>query len=370
MKIAMFGHKQIPSREGGVEIVVEELATGMVERGHSVTCYNRKSKRVRGQKKNRVREYEGIKIQEVFTINRKGIAAMTSSLIASIKAGFGRFQLVHIHAEGPAFFCFIPHLLGKKVIVTIHGLDWNRAKWGGFAKWYIKAGEKNAVKFADEMIVLSEGLKEYFLKEYGREVTFIPNGVRRPIHREIGEIEKYGLKKDGYILYLGRIVPEKGEDYLVKAFRELATDKKLVIAGGISDSDAYSQKLKKLANGDDRIVFTGFVEGRVLEELYSNALIYCLPSDLEGMPLSLLEALSYGNCCVVSDIAECTEVVGDKAVVFRKSDVDDLKDKLSDLLENREKIERYRKDAADYVCNKYIWDDVVERTLRLYEKVL
>lgn len=367
MRIAMLGHKRIPSREGGIEIVVEELSTRMVQLGHSVTCYNRKGKHVSGGQVQRVGEYKGVKIKEVFTIDRKGLAAMTSSMFACIRAGFGKYDVVHIHAEGPAFFSFIPKWLGKKVIVTVHGLDWGRAKWGVFASWYIKTGEKNAVKFADEIVVLSEGVRDYFWKTYKRETKYIPNGVNRAEIRDANEIKKLGLEKNGYLLYLGRIVPEKGEHYLIKAFREIKTDKKLVIAGGISDTAGYGKELKDLVAGDDRILFTGFVEGTMLEELYSNALIYCLPSDLEGMPLSLLEAMSYGNCCLTSDIPECVEVVEDKAVVFKKSNDEDLKEKLEWLLNHKDEINRYKKQAADFICAKYNWDDVIKSTLKIYE---
>lgn len=364
----MLGHKRIPSREGGIEIVVDEISTRMAALGHSVTVYNRKGKHVSGGKVQRVNENKGVKIKEVFTIDRKGLAAMTSSLFACLRAGFGKYDVVHIHAEGPAFFSFIPKLLGKKVVVTVHGLDWDRAKWGKFASWYIKTGEKNAVRFADEIIVLSQGVKDYFKKEYGRDVKFIPNGVNRPEIRKADEINKFALEKNEYILYLGRIVPEKGEHYLIKAFRKIKTDKKLVIAGGISDTAGYGKELKDLAEGDERIIFTGFVQGSMLDELYSNALIYCLPSDLEGMPLSLLEAMSYGNCCLVSNIPECAEVVEDKAVIFEKSNVEDLKDKLEWLLNHEDEVKRYKREAADFICDRYSWDDVVEKTLSIYKK--
>jgi len=362
----MLGHKRIPSHEGGIEIVVDELSARMAAAGHSVTCFNRKGKHVAGGHVEKLKEYKSVKIKEVFTIDRKGLAAMTSSFFACLAAGFGQFDVVHIHAEGPAFFSFIPITCGKKVVVTIHGLDWGRAKWGKFASWYIRTGEKNAVKFADEIIVLSQGVKEYFRKEYGREVRFIPNGVNRPVIREVNEIKKFRLERDSYILYLGRIVPEKGEHYLIEAFKKIKTDKKLVIAGGISDTAGYGKELKDLAIGDDRIIFTGFVQGRMLEELYSNAYAYCLPSDLEGMPLSLLEAMSYGNCCLTSDIAECSEVVEDKAVTFKKSNVDDLKVKLEWLVNHKDEVGKYKEEATDFICNKYSWNDVVEKTLRLY----
>ena len=165
---------------------------------------------------------------------------------------------------------------------------------------------------------------------------------------------------------MGRLVPEKGIRYLIEAFKGVNTDKKLVIAGGSSDTNTFADELKELAKDDNRILFTGFVEGQELEELYSNSYIYTLPSDLEGMPLSLLEAMSYGNCCVVSNIAECVEVVEDKALVFKKSDISDLKDKIQQACDNLELVGRLKSQAADFICNKYDWDDIVKKTLNLY----
>ena len=365
MKIAMFGQKHILSREGGVEIVVKELATRMVERGHEVTCYDRRTRHVSGEYIESRKEYNGVRIKNVFTIDKKGLAAMTSSFFAALCSSFGKYDVVHIHAEGPAAMCWIPHLFHKRVIVTVHGLDWARAKWGGFATKYIKWGEKVAVKNADEIIVLSESVQEYFEKTYGRKTVYIPNGVSKPELREAVEIKnRWNLNKDDYVLFLGRIVPEKGLRYLVEAWKSIETDKKLVIVGGSSDTDLFMKELKELAG--DNVVFTGFQQGRVLEELYSNAYVYCLPSDLEGMPLSLLEAMSYGNCCVVSDIPECVEVVEDKARVFKKSSVDDLRNVLQELLDNPEHVELYKSSATDFICHKFNWDDVVEKTLCIF----
>ena len=372
LRIAMFGHKRIPSREGGVEVVAEELAIRMAEAGHPVTCYNRGGHHVSGAafdtKTGSI--YQGIRLKTVPTIEKKGLAAATASFFASLRCACGRYDVVHIHAEGPAFFCWLPKLLGKRVIVTVHGLDWQRAKWGGFASRYIKWGEQAAVRYADEIIVLSESVRQYFRDTYGRETVFIPNGVKRPSLRSPQLIrEAFQLEKDGYILFLGRIVPEKGISYLIKAFREGKLNKKLVIAGGSSDTDAFLQELKEQAGDESGIVFTGFVQGELLEELYSNAYIYCLPSDLEGMPLSLLEAMSYGNCCLVSNIPECAEVVEDKAVLFRKGDTADLRARLERLCEHPEEVRRYKEGAADFICGKYNWDKVAESTLALYRKV-
>lgn len=370
MRICMLGHKRLPSREGGIEIVVEELSTRMVELGHDVTCYNRSGHHVSGKefdKKNK-NLYKGVKLKVVPTIDRKGFAAMSSSVFGAIMAAFGSFDVVHFHAEGPCAMLWLPKLFGKRCIATIHGLDHQRAKWGRFAKTYIMLGEICAVKYADEIIVLSEGVRHYFKSVYNRETVFIPNGVNRPVIRKAKLItDNYNLNKDDYILFLGRIVPEKGLRYLVEAFKEVRTNKKLVIAGGASDTEAFYKELKAMAQDDERIIFTGFVQGQVLDELYSNAYIYTLPSDLEGMPLSLLEAMSYGNCCLVSDIEECTSVVEDNAVIFKKADIGDLRDKLQLVCEDLELVISYKKRASDYICNKYDWDTVTEKTLQLYQ---
>ena len=369
LKIAMLGHKRIPSREGGIEIVVEELSRRMVEQGHSLTCYNRGGHHVSGKQfdgKN-LRKYKGIRLKTVFTINRKGLAAMSSSMFAALKAAVGRYDVVHFHAEGPCAMLWLPKLFKKRCIATIHGLDWQRAKWGGFATKYIKFGEKVAVKYADEIIVLSKGVQDYFLKTYGRNTVFIPNGVNKPIVTEANLVKrKWGLEKDSYLLFLGRLVPEKGVQYLIEAFQKVQTDKKLVIAGGSSDTEEFMKQLKKMSQNDNRIIFTGFVQGEMLDELYSNAYLYILPSDLEGMPLSLLEAMSYGNCCLTSDIAECTEVVEDRAIVFKKSNIKDLREKLQIICDDENLVQGYKDKAADFICKKYSWDDVTWKTVRLY----
>lgn len=371
LRIAMFGQKRL-SREGGIEIVVKELATRMVKKGHEVTCYNRSGHHVSGDEFDDTQEkvYLGIKQKFVPTIEKKGLAAVSASFFAALYCAFGKYDVVHIHAEGPAFFSWLPKKFGKRVVVTIHGIDWQREKWkSGFGAKFIRQSEKNAVKYADEIIVLSKGVQDYFKETYGRKTHFIPNGVNRPQIREANLItEKFGLKKDSYILFLGRLVPEKGIRYLVEAFKNVKTDKKLVIAGGSSDTDSFMAELKELAKGDDRILFTGFVQGAMLDELYSNTYIYTLPSDLEGMPLSLLEAMSYGNCCLVSDIPECAEVVEDKALIFKKSDVEDLREKLQDACDHPEMVMRMKNQAADFICEKYNWDEVARETMKLYRR--
>lgn len=370
LRIAMFGHKRIPSREGGIEVVVEELCSRMVQAGHQITCYNRAGHHVSGKEFDgkKLYEYRGIKLKTVPTINGKGLAAVSSSFFAALACVFGRYDVVHIHAEGPAAMCWLPKLFGKRTIVTVHGLDHQRGKkWGKFARKYIMSGERNAVRYADEIIVLSRSVQQYFFDRYRRKTVFIPNGVSRPELLSAKLIkEKFGLDKGNYILFLGRLVPEKGIQYLIKAFKQADIDKKLVIAGGSSDSDGFMQEITRLAIGDQRILFTGFVQGKMLAELYSNAYIYCLPSDLEGMPLSLLEAMSYGNCCLTSDIAECVEVVEDKAMLFEHGNEVALRDQLQRLCDDPKLVAQYKEDAANFICSKYNWDIVVQQTLDIY----
>lgn len=372
LNIAMFGHKRVPSREGGVEIVVEELSCRMVKLSHNVTLYNRKGKHVSDANisQGKINEYKGIKVKSVLTIDKKGLAAVTSSFFAALRCAFSKADVVHIHAEGPAFMTPLLKLFRKRVVVTVHGLDWQRDKWSeGFASKYIKLGEKMAVKFADEIIVLSNRVKKYFKDTYNRDTVYIPNGVNTPLIVDAKLIKKeFDVDKDGYILFLGRLVPEKGVHHLIEAFKNVKTDKKLVIAGGTSDTDDYVESLYESEKDDNRVVFAGFQQGEMLKELFSNAYIYALPSLLEGMPLSLLEAMSYKNCCLVSDIDECTEVVSDKAVVIKAGDVKALTLALQNLCDNEKLVKKYKETAQDYILNKYNWDDVVKKTLALYEK--
>lgn len=372
IKIAMIGHKRIPSREGGVEVVVEELSTRLEQQGYIVEAYNRSGYHVSGKDfgGNRKKYYKGIRIIIIPTFKNGKLNAIVYSVLATFRALFGGYDAIHYHAEGPCSTLFIPKLFGIRVVATIHGLDWQRAKWGNFASRVLKFGEKMAAKYADEVIVLSKNVQQYFLDTYGRQTHYIPNGITKPEIRDIKEIhEKYGLQKDGYLLFLARLVPEKGLHYLIEAYRKTDTDKKLVIAGGSSHSFEYMKKIQEMAAQDERIIMTNFVQGRVLEELYSNAYLFILPSDVEGMALSLLEAMSYGNCCLVSDIQENLEVVQDKAVSFRKGDVDDLREKLTYLLYHPERVKEYKEESADYICGKYNWDDVVNQTKVLYENI-
>lgn len=371
MKILMFGHKHVPGREGGVEIVVAELASRMAAAGHEITLYNRKRKHTAGESPC---TYAGCRLSEVYTVNKRALDAPVYAYFATRRAvkqaRREKLDVIHVHAEGPCLFLRRFGKIGSKrragmprIVVTIHGLDWQRGKWGGLATRVLRYAERQAVKYADEIIVLTSADHDYFEQTYGRETTVIPNGVAPASPREAEIIkEKWGLGKGGYVLFLARIVPEKGLHYLIEAWQSLRATRpagmKLVIAGGASHDDAYQAEIDERCLADESILMTGHVEGALLAELYSNALLYVLPSDLEGMPMTLLEALSYGTACLVSDIPACRAVVGEGYPTFRHGDVADLAEKLSAAFDGSLAI----RGGAE----THTWEEITERTLALY----
>lgn len=372
MKIAMIGHKVVPSRRGGIENVLTTLCPILVQMGHDVTCYNRSTDKVENEYVGTIKDnmYKGVKIKNAPTVNFRGFSAMIASFTAAISASFKDYDVVHFHAEGPCAALWIPKLFKKKCVATVHGLDWQREKWGkGFASKYIKFGEKILAKYADEVIVLSQTAYDYFKETYNRETVIIHNGISRPERKDAEFItEKFGLYKDEYISVISRLTAEKGIHYLIDAYNKITTDKKLVIAGDTSDTDDYVKMLKEKAQENPNIIFTGFISGDALKEIYSNAYIVVLPSDLEGMSLSLLEALAYKNVLLCSNIPENTSVASDKAVYFKKSNVEDLALKLQSLCDDNALVEKLREGTDDYILNKYSWRDVAEETCNLYRK--
>ena len=361
MKIAMIGQKRIPSREGGIEIVVEELATRMVELGHQVDCYTRDDDR----NVKLPTEFKGIRLIRIPTPKSSTLNAFVYSVLATIRALFGHYDVIHFHAEGPSAMTWLAKFFHLPIVTTIHGLDWQRAKWGGFASAYLKLGEKNATVFSDDVIVLSRAMQLYFRETYDRETIYLRNGVSVLKHVDPDLItQKWGLTRESYILFLARIVPEKGLHYLIEAYRRIDTDKKLVIAGGLGETE-YVHKIREMAAQDDRIILTDFVGGRVREELMGNCALYVLPSDVEGMPISLLEALSFGVRCLVSDISENEEASGIYANYFSKSNVDDLEKQLRNVLESKNDFNRAKQ--IEFVTQEYGWDQVVEETIHIYE---
>ena len=373
MKVAMIGHKVIPSRRGGIERVLTSLCPLLVKSGIEVTCYNRSSDKVENEYVETVEnnKYRGVSLKKAWTLNSRGISAMIASFTAAISASFGSYDVIHFHAEGPCAAMWIPKMFGKRCVATVHGLDWQREKWGhGFASKYIKFGERVMVKCADEIIVLSESARDYFKETYNRDTVLIRNGIDEQIKRPAEKItEQFGLSKDGYICIVARLTAEKGVHYLIDAYNSINTDKKLVIAGDTSDTDEYVDLLRKKAEGNENIIFTGFISGEILDEVYSNAYLVVLPSDIEGMSLSLLEALAYGNAVVCSDIPENTLVTEDKAMTFEKSNVGDLAKKLQLMCDDKELVESFKQGASEYILGKFNWNEIAIQTHELYKKV-
>lgn len=374
MKVAMIGHKVVPSRRGGIENVLTSLCPLLAESGVDVTCYNRSTDKVENEYIDMVdhNKYRGVTLKKAWTIEAKGISAMISSFTAAISATFAGFDVLHFHAEGPCAAMWIPKMFGKRCVATVHGLDWQREKWSGsFASKYIKFGEKVMVKCADEIIVLSESAKAYFKETYNRDTVLIHNGMDKPTIKQAEKIiELYGLSKGDYICTVSRLTAEKGLHYLIEAYNNIKTDKKLVIAGDTSDTDEYVAYIKQMAGDNPNIIFTGFISGDILKEIYSNAYIVAVPSDIEGMSISLLEALAYGNAVLCSDIPENTLVTEDKAINFKKSDVADLQNKLQNMCDDNLCVENLKHGVDDFILEKYNWNDVAVATRNLYEKVL
>lgn len=359
MRIAMIGHKRIPGREGGIEVVVEELSTRMARLGNEVIVYNRKSKLVTHQK-----EYKNVRLITIPTIEKKSTDAVVYSFLASIHALFQHYDIIHYHGIGPSFFLIIPHIFGISTVVTVHGLNYKTPKWKGFGAKFMQWGELIAAKCADEIIVLSKEQRLYFKNKYNRETRYIPNGVTLLEILSPNIIErKYGLKKNGYILFLSRLVPGKGVEYLIRAYKQIFSELPLIIAGDAPFVNDFIREVKKEAESDERIRFIGFVKGQELQELYSNARLFVFPSEAEGMPMCLLEALSYNTPCLVSDIPENIEVGGKYVESFKSKDVDDLKNKLENILLN---TSEKRKDFRKYIKNNYDWDIIVKKILEVY----
>ena len=364
MKIAMIGHKDYPSRSGGVEVVVYELASRLAQGGHDVTVYNRVH-----EEKEKSYDTSGVKAKYVYAPKKDGLNALIGSFTATMSAIFGGYDIIHYHAIGPSVPIFIPHFSGKKTVATVHGLNWRCAKWGKFSSMYLKLGEKMAARFADEVIVLSEEMQRYFKDTYNRETTLIKNAVVPIEQTPCDKItKKFNLKKDDYILFLARVTPEKGLQYLVSAYKQSKLDKKLVIAGDLPDSE-YCREIKDMAKDCENIIFTGFADLDLVKELYSNCALYVLPSETEGLALTLIEAMSCGARCVASDIPENTLVLKDFGKFFVSKDTNSLTDTLIEALNepwDTEKVNR----QIEYIKENYSYDRFYREHEELYMRVL
>jgi glycosyltransferase involved in cell wall biosynthesis len=366
MKVAMIGLRGIPAKSGGVEHVVENLAPRLVKLGAEVTVFCRTP-----YCKDRPEEYKGVKLKYLPTINTKHLEAITHSKLATFNSLFKDYELIHYHAMGNAIFSFLPRIVGKKTIVTLHGLDYQREKWGKFATLYLKFCEKVIKHFPNHVISVSKKIKDHYIKRFGKEIEFIPNGVELHKPKKLTKLRKFLIRKNNYILFLSRIVPEKNVDLLIRAFKQINTDLKLVIVGDATHTDEYLKKCKDLAKRDNRIIFTGPLYGEDKYEAFSNARLFVLPSTIEGMPIVLLEAMSFGICPLVSDIKENAYVIeGKYGFTFKSNNEKDLIKQIQTLINSPLKTKQVGKLCKEMVKKNYQWDAVAKQTFELYKKAL
>ena len=373
MKIAVIGAKGIPVKQGGIERYCQEFYPRVVKSGHKVDLFARPS--YTKQPWFSSYQYNGVTVVSLPSLPIRGLDAFISSAFGTIYAAWGNYDVVHFHALGPALFSWIPKLFSSaKVIVTCQGLDWQRAKWGKFSSWLIRSGERSAVKYADEIIVVSKALKAYFQQTYSIDTSYIPNGPGSYAESDSNFTygKSLGLEVGRYILYLGRLVPEKRPELLIKAFKQLQPDGwKLVLAGGISDTVQYTAKLLEMSKSSDRIIFTNEIKGSKLAEIVRGTGLFVLPSDLEGLPLVMLEAMKEGIPVLASDIPPHKQLIGNnRGLLFEAGKLDSLVERLEQALAQPLELKLMAQKAQKYIKTYYSWDQIVYDNLHLYTQVV
>ena len=370
LRIAMIGQRGVPATFGGVERHVEELGSRLAGRGHEVIVYAR-TNYVEEQRDT----WRGMAVRNLSTVDSKHLDAIVHSAKATLAAMRAGVDVVHYHAVGPGLPSPLPRFASRaRVVQTIHGRDSERAKWSRPAQIVLRTAEWMSARMPDETIVVARHLSEHYRHTYRRRTTWIPNGVDEPTVCAPGIIaERWGLTAGSYLLFLGRLVPEKAPDLLIRAFRRLPGDLRLVIAGGSSYTDEYVATLEREAALDHRVVLAGYVFGQALDELYSNAAAFVLPSYLEGLPLTLLEAASYGTPVVSSDIPPHLEIVGADAPGHRLFPAGD-EVALADAIRRATAETRVERAGAagfkDEVLATYRWDAVTDMTEAAYRSIL
>jgi glycosyltransferase involved in cell wall biosynthesis len=369
MKIIFIGQKGIPAVSGGVEKHVEELSTRLVQSGHEVLVYTRKNYTDKNLK-----EYRGVKLVSLFNFPTKHLDAISHTFLACLDASFRRkADIIHFHSIGPSSLIWVVKLLNPKtpVVATFHTQCYFHKKWNRFARVYLKFGESVLCRFADRVITVSEVLKKYVKEKYNREAVYIPNGVSIPEIIPAAEIKKiWNLEKSEYILAVSRLVRHKGLQYLIDAYKKISTNKKLVIVGGGFFTDKYVEELKRAAEGNENIIFTGQQSGRVLEELFSNAYLFVQPSESEGLSIALLEAMAYSLPVLVSDIPENKEAIGEMGFIFKTKNSRDLAEKLEKLLGEENLLTGKGELGQAWVKGKYDWEKVTKDIINIYEGLL
>ncbi len=358
MRIAMIGQKGIPASYGGIEKHVEEISTLLSQRGHEVFVYCRPYyTKIDG-------EFKGVKLVKLPSIKTRHLDCASHTLISTAHVLSMKMDVVHYHALGPSSLSFVPRVTGARTVATIHGLDWRGGKWGKLAAWILRRCEYAACHFPSTTVVVSKTLKTYFEKKYRRQVVYIPNGVHIGRIVEPRNIGKFGIAKDDYYLFVGRLGAEKGCHILIKAFLKAETKRKLVMVGSPHLNLAYGDYLRSLAN--ERVIFTGAIYGDLLKELWSGAYAVVHPSLTEGMSLSLLEAMAYAKCVIASDIPENLEVTGNAALTFKVGDVEDLARVISDVDSNPSLCEEVGRRALERVKEAFDWNRIVDSLEKVY----
>ena len=358
MKIVVAGTRGIPNILGGVETHCEELYPHIAAESYDVTLIRRK-----GYVQDALEEYKGVKLMDIGTPRKKSFEAIVHTVKAVCKAKLLRADIVHIHAIGPALIIPLAHMLGLKVVFTHHGPDYDRDKWGAMAKFMLRLGEKAGAKYADEVIVISEVINTIIKEKYNRtNARLIYNGVPVPeFVEETGYLNTLGVEPQKYIFAMGRFVPEKNFHQLIKAFSSLKNKNgyKLVLAGDANFEDEYSLDLKKLAR-DNNVILTGFIKGKKLRELLTHASAFVLPSSHEGLPISLLEAMSYDLPVIVSDIPANLEVKLSPDSYFPVGNESKLREKIERLIEEKTTRQKYPMDS-------YLWGNIAKQTMEVYK---
>lgn len=370
LRIAMIGQRGVPATFGGIERHVEELGARLAARGHEVTVYCRTN-----YTEDRPSTYRGMLLRHLPTAPTKHLDAITHSILSTTVAMTDWPDVVHYHALGPGLAAPLPRFLSDTpVVLTVHGLDNERAKWGRAARKVLNTAHWVSGHVPDATIGVSQTLADHYGLCFGRPAVYIPNGVNPPVHRDAEAItERFGLRAGSYALFVGRLVPEKAPDLLIRAWRDVPGDRRLVIAGGSSYTDDYVQTLQALAGEDPRVLMVGYVYGRLLEELYSNAAAFVLPSVVEGLPLTLLEAISYRIPVVVSDIPPHLEVIGGERAGYRVGPAGDRLGLTAALCRSLADSTSERASAAtsaEGVLARYRWEHAAEVTERLYFTLL
>ncbi len=353
LHVAFIGGRGVISRYSGIEAYYEEVGKRLAGMGHDVTVY------CRTYFTPDVGSHQGMRLLRLPTVRSKHLDTLVHTFLSSIHVLFTRADIVHYHALGPALFSWIPRLAGKKTVVTVQGLDWQRKKWGRIASAALRLGEKAAMLFPDRTIVVSRTLENYFQTVHRTNTTCIPNGTELRKRIANGKLSEWGLEPDNYILFLGRFSPEKNCHLLIEAFERSQVSAKLVLAGGSSYSDKYVDKLRK--HESDRVRLLNYVAGDALRELLTNTMLFVLPSDLEGLSLALLDAMAAGVCVLASDIPENVELIHDAGYTFQHGNIDDLERMLRLLVQDPGARVKAAIKASERIQKHYLWADIAKR---------